>query len=51
MTMGIVNAGQLGVYQQIPAPLLERVEAIVLNRTPTLPADSPDWRDEPQGQE
>ena len=42
MTMGIVNAGQLGVYQQIPAPLLERVEAIVLNRPPTLPADSPD---------
>jgi 5-methyltetrahydrofolate--homocysteine methyltransferase len=42
MTMGIVNAGQLGVYQQIPAPLLERVESIVLNRPPALPADSPD---------
>ena len=42
MTMGIVNAGQLGVYQQIPAPLLERVESIVLNRPPAVAADSPD---------
>ncbi|HYF58876.1 MAG TPA: methionine synthase [Burkholderiaceae bacterium] len=41
MTMGIVNAGQLGVYEQIPRELLERVEDIVLNRPPTLPADLP----------
>ena len=34
MTMGIVNAGQLGVYDQIPAELLERVEDVVLNRRP-----------------
>ena len=34
MTMGIVNAGQLGVYDQIPAQLLERVEDVVLNRRP-----------------
>ncbi|HVL55559.1 MAG TPA: methionine synthase [Burkholderiaceae bacterium] len=34
MTMGIVNAGQLGVYEQIPAELRERVEDIVLNRKP-----------------
>ena len=32
MTMGIVNAGQLGVYEEIPKDLLERVEDIVLNR-------------------
>ena len=32
MTMGIVNAGQLGVYQEIPPPLLERVEDVLLNR-------------------
>src|SRR5207249_11432512 len=32
MTMGIVNAGQLGVYEEIPAALRERVEDVVLNR-------------------
>jgi 5-methyltetrahydrofolate--homocysteine methyltransferase len=34
MTMGIVNAGQLGVYDQIPPELRERVEDVVLNRRP-----------------
>jgi 5-methyltetrahydrofolate--homocysteine methyltransferase len=32
MTMGIVNAGQLGVYAEIPKDLLEHVEDVVLNR-------------------
>ncbi len=32
MTMGIVNAGQLGVYEEIPKDLLERVEDVILNR-------------------
>jgi 5-methyltetrahydrofolate--homocysteine methyltransferase len=32
MSMGIVNAGQLGVYEEIPAELRERVEDVVLNR-------------------
>src|SRR5262245_11076258 len=32
MTMGIVNAGQLGVYDEIPADLRECVEDVVLNR-------------------
>ncbi|AEJ02488.1 methionine synthase [Nitrosomonas sp. Is79A3] len=32
MTMGIVNAGQLGVYTDIPAELLEKVEDVILNR-------------------
>ncbi|MBK7791744.1 MAG: methionine synthase [Betaproteobacteria bacterium] len=32
LTMGIVNAGQLGVYDEIPAELRERVEDVVLNR-------------------
>jgi 5-methyltetrahydrofolate--homocysteine methyltransferase len=41
MTMGIVNAGQLGVYEQIPRELLDRVEDIVLDRPPTLPTDLP----------
>lgn len=32
MTMGIVNAGQLGVYSDIPAELLEKVEDVILNK-------------------
>ena len=32
MTMGIVNAGQLGVYSDISPDLLERVEDVLLNR-------------------
>ncbi|HZP94240.1 MAG TPA: methionine synthase [Burkholderiales bacterium] len=34
MTMGIVNAGQLGVYAEIPKDLLERVEDVLFNRRP-----------------
>ena len=34
MAMGIVNAGQLGVYEEIPKDLLERVEDVILNRRP-----------------
>jgi 5-methyltetrahydrofolate--homocysteine methyltransferase len=32
MNMGIVNAGQLAIYEEIPAELRERVEDVVLNR-------------------
>lgn len=32
MDMGIVNAGQLAVYEDIPKDLLERVEDVLLNR-------------------
>ena len=34
MDMGIVNAGQLGVYDEIPADLRALVEDVVLNRNP-----------------
>jgi 5-methyltetrahydrofolate--homocysteine methyltransferase len=34
MDMGIVNAGQLIVYEDIPKPLLEHVEDIIFNRRP-----------------
>ncbi|GMQ91725.1 MAG: methionine synthase [Gammaproteobacteria bacterium] len=34
MDMGIVNAGQLTVYDDLPDELLERVEDVVLNRRP-----------------
>ena len=32
--MGIVNAGQLAVYQDIPADLLELVEDVLFDRRP-----------------
>ena len=32
MSMGIVNAGQLAIYEEIPAELRERVEDVILNR-------------------
>ncbi|MGA9851820.1 MAG: methionine synthase [Gammaproteobacteria bacterium] len=34
MDMGIVNAGQLVVYEDIPKDLLEQVEDVLLNRRP-----------------
>ena len=34
MDMGIVNAGMLGIYEDIDAEMLEHVEDIVLNRRP-----------------
>src|SRR5260221_4121423 len=34
LTMGIVNAGQLGVYADIPKDMLERVEDVIFNRRP-----------------
>jgi 5-methyltetrahydrofolate--homocysteine methyltransferase len=34
LTMGIVNAGQLGIYEEIPKDLLELVEDVLLNRRP-----------------
>src|SRR4029077_11188590 len=44
MDMGIVNAGQLIVYEDIPPELLEHVEDSIFNRSPDAterPADSP----------
>ncbi|MBW6477282.1 MAG: methionine synthase [Chromatiales bacterium] len=34
MSMGIVNAAMLAVYEELPAELRERVEDVVLNRRP-----------------
>ena len=34
MTMGIVNAGQLGVYEKLDPELRERVEDVIFNRRP-----------------
>ena len=38
MDMGIVNAGQLVLYEEIPADLLERVEDVLLARRPDATA-------------
>ena len=34
LDMGIVNAGQLAVYEDIPPDLLERVEDVIFDRRP-----------------
>ncbi len=34
LDMGIVNAGQLAVYEEVPRELLEHVEDVLLNRRP-----------------
>src|SRR5690554_957020 len=34
LNMGIVNAGQLEIYDQIPQELKDKVEDVILNRTP-----------------
>jgi 5-methyltetrahydrofolate--homocysteine methyltransferase len=34
LDMGIVNPGQLAVYEEVPKDLLERVEDVLLNRRP-----------------
>ena len=41
MDMGIVNAGMVGVYDDIAADLRERVEDVVLNRTPVYKPGEP----------
>lgn len=49
LTMGIVNAGQLEIYDEIPAELREKVEDVVLNRhegsTEALLAIAENYRD------
>ncbi len=32
--MGIVNAGQLAIYEQVPPELLQQVEDVLFNRHP-----------------
>ncbi|MES2956993.1 MAG: dihydropteroate synthase, partial [Pseudomonadota bacterium] len=41
MDMGIVNAGMVGVYDDLDAELRERVEDVVLNRQPALRPGEP----------
>ena len=39
--MGIVNAGMMGVYDDVPLELRNRIEDVVLNRKPVFPDDLP----------
>jgi 5-methyltetrahydrofolate--homocysteine methyltransferase len=41
MDMGIVNAGMVGVYDELEPELRERVEDVVLNRRPRIPEGEP----------
>ena len=41
MDMGIVNAGMVGVYDDLEPVLCERVEDVVLNRRPRIPEGEP----------
>ncbi len=41
MDMGIVNAGMVGVYDELEPTLRERVEDVVLNRTPAYKPGEP----------
>ena len=38
LDMGIVNAGQLAIYSDIPTELRDRVEDVILNRSPDAAA-------------
>ena len=49
MTMGIVNAGQLAVYADIPQDLRDRVEDVVLNRRDDATERLLDVADEAKG--
>jgi 5-methyltetrahydrofolate--homocysteine methyltransferase len=50
LDMGIVNAGQLQVYEEIPKDLLERVEDVILNRRPEATDRLTAWSAEREAQ-
>ncbi|MBI2394532.1 MAG: methionine synthase [Deltaproteobacteria bacterium] len=45
MDMGIVNAGQLAVYEDIPKDLLEHVEDVIFDRRPRAVEGEPVFKD------
>ena len=50
LDMGIVNAGQLAVYEEIPKELLERVEDVLFNRRPDATERLVEFAETGQGQ-
>ena len=49
MDMGIVNAGQLAVYEDIPEELLHRVEDVIFNRRPDATERLVDYAEQVKG--
>jgi 5-methyltetrahydrofolate--homocysteine methyltransferase len=50
MDMGIVNAGMLEVYEEIPRDMLEKVEDVILNRRPDATEILVDYAEQFKGQ-
>ena len=50
LDMGIVNAGQLAVYEDIPQELLERVEDVLFNRRPDATERLVEFAEQREGQ-
>ncbi len=50
MDMGIVNAGQLGVYEELPKELLEHVEDVIFDRRPDATERLVSFADSVRGQ-
>jgi len=50
MDMGIVNAGMLEVYEEIPKELLDKVEDVILNRRPDATEILVDYAEQFKGQ-
>ena len=50
MDMGIVNAGMLQIYDQIPDELLDKVEDVVLNRTESATEELVNYADTVKGE-
>lgn len=51
LDMGIVNAGQVAVYEEVPAELLEHVEDVLLNRRPDATERLLEYAESVKGQE
>ncbi len=49
MDMGIVNAGQLAVYEEVPKELLEQVEDVIFNRRPDATERLVDYAEQVRG--
>jgi len=49
LDMGIVNAGMLGVYEDINPELLEKVEAVLLNKSPNATEELIDYAEQFKG--
>jgi cobalamin-dependent methionine synthase I/methionine synthase I (cobalamin-dependent) len=50
MDMGIVNAGMLEVYEEIPKEMLDKVEDVILNRRPEATETLVDYAEQFKGQ-